>query len=103
MPRCNERWAHRHHIVRRSATGGPKRYVSVDGLVLPNLMGICMRHHDQVTGMVGGHWAKICFPSIEELAANLYKPLWMWYARLPSPNSDPYWQLLGPIDDHVYI
>lgn len=102
VPGCQEPWAHRHHIVRRTKTGGPQRWVAVDGVVLPNVMGICFRHHEQVTGMVGGHWARIGFPSIEELTGGLYRPWWVWYSRVPSPGLEPVWHEVGPIDSHVY-
>lgn len=104
VPDCEEVWVHRHHIVRRSATGGPRRWVAVDGLVLPNLMGICYRHHQQVTGQWGGHFARVVFPLPEAIEAGLYRAWWLWYARLPGgPGSAPQWYLKGPIDPPVYI
>ena len=104
VPECSRTWDHRHHILRRSQTSGPKRWVTIDGLVVPNVMAICERHHDQVTGMVGGHQAKIRFPSVEALRAGLYSAWWLWYARLPQRASQPHeWQLLGPIDRPVYL
>lgn len=87
-----------HHIVRRSDTGGPVDYVSIDGLVVANKMAICRTHHDEVTGGVGGHKAMIRFPGWEEIAHGLYSAWWLWYARLPSAAAAPRWVLCGPID-----
>lgn len=104
VPNCEELSMHPHHIVRRSATGGPKRWVAIDGLVLPNVMGICGRHHQEVTGQWGGHWAKVVFPLPEEIQAGLYRAWWLWYARLPGGSRRSFdWELMGPIDPPVYI
>jgi hypothetical protein len=99
-----QRWDHRHHIVRRSATAGPKRWISVDGLILPNVAGLCKLHHDQVTGGIGGHQAKIGFPSLEQLVDGLYRAWWLWYARLPAHRSGTDdWVEAGPLDQPVYL
>ena len=49
----------KHHIVRRSATGGPLDYITIDGLVVQNVCMLCREHHAQVTGLIGGHKAFI--------------------------------------------
>lgn len=48
-----------HHICRRSDTAGPKNWVAIDGLVVPNRCRLCTSHHRAVTGGVGGHQARI--------------------------------------------
>lgn len=45
----------KHHIVRRSATGGPLDYITIDGLVVQNVCMLCREHHDQITGSLNGH------------------------------------------------
>ena len=84
-PYCQQRWSQRHHVVRRSATGGPRRFVSIDGLVVPNVVGLCDIHHDQLTGLVGGHRAAIVFPPAPEIARDLYRGWWVWYGA-PAPG-----------------
>ena len=91
-----------HHIVRRSDTGGPVDYVTVDGLVLANKIGICRPHHDEVTGGVGGHKARIGFPEWQDIVDGLYSAWWLWYARLPTAaGADPKWKLCGPLDQPI--
>lgn len=70
-------------MLRRSATAGPKLYITIDGLVVPNIVGLCKLHHDQLTGLVGGHRAAIMFPPYEGLEAGLYRAWWVWYATAP--------------------
>lgn len=40
-----------HHVVRRSYTQGkgPQDYISIDGEVLPNKVGLCRAHHQMLT------------------------------------------------------
>jgi len=38
-----------HHVVRRTFTGGPVDWVTIDGLVLYNLVRLCHRHHSALT------------------------------------------------------
>lgn len=45
-----------HHLVRRSAHGKPKQWIRLeDGRVVGNIVGLCVRHHDDLTSPVGGH------------------------------------------------
>lgn len=70
-PGCTEVWQiQRHHIVRRSNTGGPLDYITIGGLVVPNVCMLCRDHHDMVTGLVGGHRAWIRYETGEG---------WLWY------------------------
>lgn len=66
---------HKHHIVRRSQTGGPLDYVTIDGLVTQNVVNLCRVHHEAVTGAVGGHsgWIR-----------HLAGLGWVWYSPAPS-------------------
>jgi hypothetical protein len=65
-PGC-KRWVdHQHHLWRRSFLGRPKRekdyrWVKLpDGQVIRNVIALCWRHHEEVTGGPGGHlvWIK---------------------------------------------
>lgn len=59
-PDCGHMAQHRHHIWSRSyLRGQPVEWVSVNGIVLQNTCGLCVAHHDDVTGRVGGHKAHI--------------------------------------------
>lgn len=76
-PNCQETWnLQKHHIVRRSATGGPLDYITIDQLVVQNVCMLCQFHHRQLTGLIGGHKAAIkwnngawmwCVPTEEEV------------------------------------
>ena len=94
-PGCDQprEWGGGHHVIRRSATGGPVDWVSIDGLVIPNRVALCTLCHRGVTGEIGGHRYHIRFPTIEQIEAELYSPWWLWYARMPAG-----WRLAGPLD-----
>src|SRR5882672_5400132 len=77
MPFCSRLAEHAHHIVRRSQLAGDYAWIEVEGLVLPNLAGLCVAHHDEITGSVGGHKA----------AVRLIEGKW-WWCRL-SPSASP--------------
>lgn len=63
-----------HHVVRRTETGGPVRWVVINGVILLNERKVCHDHHLQLTGEVGGHKAWIRY---------LEGAGWMWYAPAP--------------------
>lgn len=46
-PGCDSPATDPHHIVRRSAGG--RRWVYYQGWLVPNIVGLCRYHHDQVT------------------------------------------------------
>ena len=74
-PACGEGWGlERHHVVRRSETGGPERWVVVNGVILLNERWLCHIHHVMVTGEVGGHRGWIRY---------LEGHGWVWYAPAP--------------------
>ena len=62
-PTCRKLAEHVHHIWRRSALGGPFDWVAVlDGereRMVGNLTGVCPDCHDDLTGRLGGHRARI--------------------------------------------
>lgn len=49
VPGCRRPATDPHHVIPRGRTGGPVRYVILDGQVIPNVCGICRRHHDKLT------------------------------------------------------
>lgn len=61
-PGCLSLTQQRHHLWPKSfLRGQPYEWVSVNGRVLPNSVGLCVRHHNDVTSPVGGHKAKIIY------------------------------------------
>src|SRR4051812_45303724 len=81
-PGCNERAVHGHHLWPRSfLRGQPQDWVQTpDGLVIGNKVGLCVEHHGDVTGDVGGHRARITF------IAGCF-----WWKWLVNP-----WDMAGP-------
>jgi hypothetical protein len=62
VPGCLSLTQQRHHLWARSyLRGQPYEWVQIGERVLPNSVGLCVRHHDFVTSPVGGHKAKITF------------------------------------------
>jgi hypothetical protein len=60
-PGCVSMSQHGHHLWARSyLRGQPTEWVHLpSGLVVSNVIGLCVRHHNEVTGDVGGHKAHI--------------------------------------------
>lgn len=60
-PGCISLAQHGHHLWARSyLRGQPTEWVQLpSGRVVSNVIGLCIRHHSQVTGEVGGHKAMI--------------------------------------------
>lgn len=58
-PGCNRFADHAHHIFRRSQLAGDYAWVELENQVYPNLCGLCVACHNDVTGDVGGHKAAI--------------------------------------------
>jgi hypothetical protein len=76
-PDCDQYGSETHHVVRRSETAGPKRWVSIDGLVICNEVRVCSRCHCNITE----HRAWIRY---EEGTG------WVWWAaRPPDATADP--------------
>lgn len=62
-PGCTQRSVHGHHLWPRSyLRGQPYEWVELpDGTVIGNRVGLCVEHHNMVTGEIGGHKAWIMF------------------------------------------
>jgi hypothetical protein len=58
-PNCPSYADDPHHIWSRKQLGGPFEWVEIDGRTFLNLTGVCRPCHDDLTGRVGGHRAKI--------------------------------------------
>ncbi|MCP6726399.1 hypothetical protein NL526_30540, partial [Klebsiella pneumoniae] len=60
-PNCNKRSAHAHHMWPRSyLRGQPYDWVRLpDGTILGNRIGLCVEHHEMVTGEIGGYRARL--------------------------------------------
>jgi hypothetical protein len=89
-PGCKRPVDHKHHLWRRSYIGGDRWWVRVPGkdgrtLTIRNVVGLCWRHHEEVTGSVGGHKAWIRWLEDEEA---LY-----WLELDP----DDHWQAIGTL------
>lgn len=87
VPDCGHRSAHGHHLWPRSfLRGQPYEYVQLpEGTVIANKTGLCSQHHDEVTGEVGGHRARIVFTS----------GLFFWEHR--RNRLSDIWDRVGPI------
>jgi hypothetical protein len=50
-PNCRAPGVHAHHIVRRSYTQGvgPQDWIGIDGGAVPNKVGLCPYHHEEIT------------------------------------------------------
>src|SRR5262245_48310370 len=57
-PACRRQTQHVHHIWRRSKVG-KHDWVVLQGELLPNLTGLCVECHEDITGRLGGHRAAI--------------------------------------------
>ena len=61
-PGCISLAQQRHHLWPKSfLRGQPYEWVSVQGHVMANSVGLCIRHHSMVTGGIGGHMGKITY------------------------------------------
>jgi hypothetical protein len=62
VPGCLSLTQQRHHLWPKSyLRGQPYEWVEVAGRVIPNSVGLCVRHHGMVTSPVGGHQAQITY------------------------------------------
>lgn len=71
-PLCDHATAHNHHLFRKGRQGTTKSWwVELsDGTVLANRLGLCFTCHEDVTGSIGGHKARIVWDT------NLSQYLW---------------------------
>jgi hypothetical protein len=49
VPACELAATDGHHVVPRGRLGGPALWIAVDGVVAPNVAGVCRFHHELVT------------------------------------------------------
>lgn len=79
-----------HHIEPRSRTAGPKKWVVIDCFVIPNRCRLCPLHHRQVTGIVGGHLARIVWESHP-------RGHWRWQKLRQAASFNLDWVDVGPL------
>lgn len=94
MPGCTSTFKlQKHHILRRSATGGPTDYITIDGLVVANVCKLCREHHTMVTGGVGGHrlWIRRDWDGWQ-----VYGPSYV-NSEGPRTKDGTVWQWVGPL------
>jgi hypothetical protein len=61
-PGCLSLTQQRHHLWPKSyLRGQPYEWVAIGERVLPNSVGLCVRHHGWVSSPVGGHKAKLTY------------------------------------------
>jgi hypothetical protein len=88
QPACGRFAEHAHHIVRRSQLGGAFDWVEIDGVVYANKTGLCVEHHDDVTGRTGGHRAAI----------RLVEDGWSWCGVETRPDGAIVYLPFAPLD-----
>lgn len=78
-PGCSRYADHAHHVWRRSFLKGDYAWVELPGhLIVGNLVPLCYQHHNDVTGMINGHKAKIVWPNFADGLAHLGGFYWQW-------------------------
>ena len=82
-PGCIERATERHHVLRRSWSRLLKEalVVLIDGAEVPAVVCLCKLHHDELTGLVGGHKSALAMPPADGIECGLYSRRWVWYTR----------------------
>lgn len=95
MPGCTNTFRlQKHHIVRRTATGGPLDYVTIDGLVVQNVCMLCREHHEKITGSIGGHRLWIVYEDDE--GWQVFEPGYNGrHSRFTKGNTP--WMKVGPL------
>ena len=60
-PKCGRLAAHKHHMWPRSyLRDQPQNWVRLgDGTIIGNLIGLCVEHHEMVTGEIGGYRSRL--------------------------------------------
>jgi len=95
-PGCISMSQQGHHLWSRSfLRGQPYDWVKLpSGRVVSNVVGLCMRHHNEVTGGVGGHQAMIRLEPDETFiwltpdTGDINQPVWVHQGLLhPQPWS----------------
>lgn len=95
VPGCPRRSVHTHHIWPKSfLRGQPYEWVELpDGTVIGNRTGLCLEHHNMVTGEIGGHRALIMFRA----------GLFLWHVKdtradAMAPPGETIWTFIGALD-----
>lgn len=92
VPGCLSLAQQRHHVWPRSyLRGQPVEWVCVEGETIPNTVGLCLTHHEWVTGIVGGHKAHIRW--------NIGLRLLEWW----QVDDDATWRSLGPLRHTAFV
>jgi len=86
-PNCDRRSTDGHHIWRRSFTGGPTDWVSIAGRTVANKTWLCVEHHLEITGDLGGHVSWIRWRD----------GIYWWYTRADGEADADAWWCLGAI------
>jgi hypothetical protein len=90
-PECRQPSRHAHHLWSRSyLRGQPYEWIRLpDGTVIGNRVGLCVEHHDNVTGEIGGYKARIAFDG----------GLFWWEDKIRYPaEGQKMWWRVGPLD-----
>lgn len=89
VPGCIARSQQRHHLWPRSyLRGQPVEWVRLpDGRTIQNTTGLCVRHHDMVTGGPGGHRAVVVYAAEGVL---------LWCEEGERENGRG-WEIVGPL------
>ena len=88
-PDCPDVARERHHLWPRSfLQGQPNEWVTVQGQVIPNVVGLCYHHHLQVTG-TKGHLAHIRW--------NEKLKLLEWWENKYRRDDEDIWDCRGPL------
>jgi hypothetical protein len=92
VPGCISLAQQRHHLWPKSfLRGQPYEWIEVGGHVMPNSVGMCVRHH----GMVTDHHAKITY----DLGTGLFS----WWERVPDETGIKHWKSLGPLRGQALV
>jgi hypothetical protein len=89
VPGCGQRAVHVHHCWARSYLKKDYEWVIMsDGTILGNRVGVCLKHHEWLTGGIGGHRARLAWD---------HGLLW-WETRIIDTAGAFDWFRQGPID-----
>ena len=92
VPGCLSNARQLHHCWPRSyLRGQPLDWVCVEGTTIPNTVGLCITHHEWVTGLLGGHRAHIRW--------NPELTLLEWWER----DDDKIWNYGGPLKRQSFL
>jgi hypothetical protein len=90
VPSCKKPADHAHHLWRRSFLTGDFYWVELpDGSVVGNVVALCVRHHDNVTGRLGGHRNAIRMTHPDKV---------FWWCRVGEEDEGLEYEFLAPIE-----